>query len=240
MGAKKGRLEISGPLLLLQLWSWSHLPLGRPKVIFEKPKEGDEPDEEEDEHEVHLDYNPVFGAKWCAAHAFDVPHNAGTEYYRNQIDLIPEGVVDWQPYDDLLEQMPFEVHQDSDWWFARVPLMHFWIVEFHYPHKVMRQFGLRQPIPPSLPRGEAEVWRLRKIKHFAGKSNNWELVHANYVQEYNRVEARVWPEYIHFDVASLPEYRHWFQQNGMYTILFDSQCLGGLNEPITYPRDSIE
>uniref|UniRef100_A0A8R7JV09 Aminotransferase-like plant mobile domain-containing protein n=1 Tax=Triticum urartu TaxID=4572 RepID=A0A8R7JV09_TRIUA len=240
MGAKKGRLEISGPLLLLQLWSWSRLPLGRPKVIFEKPKEGDEPDEEEDEHEVHLAYNPIFGAKWCAAHAFDVPHNAGTEYYRNQIDLIREGVVDWQPYDDLLEQMPFEVHQDSYWWFARVLLMHFWIVEFHYPHKVMRQFGLRQPIPPSLPRGEAEVRRLRKIKHSAGKSNDWELVHANYVQEYNRVEARVWPEDIHFDVASLPDNRHWFQQNGMYTILFDSQCLGGLNEPITYPRDSIE
>ncbi|XP_048536196.1 protein MAIN-LIKE 2-like isoform X2 [Triticum urartu] len=81
IGAEKERLEISGPLLLLQLWSWSHLPLGRPKVIFEKPKEGEELDEEEEEQEVHLDYNPVFGAKWCAAHAFDVPHNAGTEYY---------------------------------------------------------------------------------------------------------------------------------------------------------------
>ncbi|XP_045087291.2 serine/threonine-protein phosphatase 7 long form homolog [Aegilops tauschii subsp. strangulata] len=117
MCAEKERLEISGPLLLLQLWSWSRLPLGRPKVIFEKPK-GEEPDEEVDE-EVHLDYNPIFGAKWCAAHAFDVPHNAGTEYYWNQIDLIREGAVHWQPYDDLLEQMPIQVHDDSDWWFSR-------------------------------------------------------------------------------------------------------------------------
>ena len=83
--------------------------------------------------------------------------------------MIPEGVVDWQPYDDLLEQMPFVVHQDSDWWFARVPLMHFWIVEFHYPDRVMRQFGLRQAIPPYVSRGEADVRRLRKIKHSAGK-----------------------------------------------------------------------
>ncbi|VAI04107.1 unnamed protein product [Triticum turgidum subsp. durum] len=136
--------------------------------------------------------------------------------------------------------MPFEVHQDSNWWFARVPLMHFWIVEFHYPHRVMRQFGLRQPIPPSLPRGEAEVQKLRKIKHSAGKSHNWEKVHANYVQEYNRVDARVWPDDIPFDEASLPDYRHWFQQNGMYTVFFNSQCLGGLDKPIPYPRDSIE
>ncbi|XP_044406762.1 serine/threonine-protein phosphatase 7 long form homolog [Triticum aestivum] len=240
IGAEKERLEISGPLLLLQLWSWSRLPLGRPKVIFEKPKEGEELDEEEEEQEVHLDYNPVFGAKWCAAHAFDVPHNAGTEYYRNQIDLIREGAVGWQPYDDLLEQMPFEVHQDSNWWFARVPLMQFWIVEFHYPYRVMRQFGLRQPIPPSLPRGEAEVQKLRKIKHSAGKLHNWEEVHANYVQEYNRVGARVWPDDVPFDEASLPDYRDWFQQNGMYTVFFDSQCLGGLDKPIPYPRDSIE
>jgi len=104
-----------------------------------------------------LDYKPVFGAKWCATHAFDVPHNAGNEYYWNQIDLIREGTVDWQLYDDLLEQMPIEVHDDSDWWFARVMLMYFWIVEFHYPDRVMRQFELRQAIPPSLPRGEAEI-----------------------------------------------------------------------------------
>lgn len=60
MGADKEGLEISRPLLLLQLWSWSRLPLGHPKVIFGKAKEGDEPDEEEDEQKVHLDYNPVF------------------------------------------------------------------------------------------------------------------------------------------------------------------------------------
>ena len=49
MCAEKERLEIPGPLLLLQLWSWSRLPLGRPKVSFEKPKEGEELDEEEEE-----------------------------------------------------------------------------------------------------------------------------------------------------------------------------------------------
>ncbi|TVU18462.1 hypothetical protein EJB05_34564 [Eragrostis curvula] len=41
----------------------------------------------------------------------------------------------------------------------------------------------------------------------------------------------------HFDQASLPEYRRWFQQKGMYTVFLDARSLGGLREPIPYPRD---
>uniref|UniRef100_A0A8R7QED8 Aminotransferase-like plant mobile domain-containing protein n=1 Tax=Triticum urartu TaxID=4572 RepID=A0A8R7QED8_TRIUA len=40
IGAEKERLEISGPLLLLQLWSWSHLSLGRPKKLLRSQKKG--------------------------------------------------------------------------------------------------------------------------------------------------------------------------------------------------------
>ena len=108
----------------------------------------------------------------------------------------------------------------------------------------MRQFGLRQAIPPPPPRGEAEVRKLWKIKHSVGEPHNWEEVHAKYVQEYvqeyDHVRVGVAPEDIPFDVASLPDYRHWFQQNGMYTVFFDSQCLGSLDKPIPYPRDSIQ
>uniref|UniRef100_R7W1G4 Aminotransferase-like plant mobile domain-containing protein n=1 Tax=Aegilops tauschii TaxID=37682 RepID=R7W1G4_AEGTA len=100
--------------------------------------------------------------------------------------------------------------------------------QFHYLDRVMRQFGLRQTIPPCHPRDEVEVRKLRKIKHSARKSHNWEEIHANYVEEYNRVQATVVLEDISFDLATLLDYRHWFQQNG------------GLDKPIPYPRDSIE
>ena len=33
----------------------------------------------------------------------------GTEYYPNQIYLIREGAIEWQPYEDLLDEMPVEV-----------------------------------------------------------------------------------------------------------------------------------
>uniref|UniRef100_A0A0E0BAY3 Uncharacterized protein n=1 Tax=Oryza glumipatula TaxID=40148 RepID=A0A0E0BAY3_9ORYZ len=43
-----------------------------------------------------------------------------------------------------------------------------------------------------------------------------------------------------FEAASLKEYRWWFQGNGMFTVFFDSQCLGGLENSIPYPRDNME
>ncbi|KAL6639508.1 hypothetical protein ACP70R_023238 [Stipagrostis hirtigluma subsp. patula] len=77
MGAEKARLEISGPLLLLQLWCWSHLPLGRPINIVEKTNDGD--DQEEEEEGVDLDCPTAFGAKWCTTHQFLARHNSEME-----------------------------------------------------------------------------------------------------------------------------------------------------------------
>lgn len=70
-GAEKARSEIFGPLVLLQLWSWSRLPLGRPKNIIQKTDEVEEQEEEES------DGYPIFGAKWCSYHEFPTPHNCG-------------------------------------------------------------------------------------------------------------------------------------------------------------------
>ena len=39
--------------------------------------------------------------------------------------------------------MPIQIRNDRAWWVARLPLIHFWIVEFHYLDRVMRQFGRR-------------------------------------------------------------------------------------------------
>ncbi|KAI4980467.1 hypothetical protein ZWY2020_020952 [Hordeum vulgare] len=116
MGAEKARLQVVGPLLLPQLCSWSHFPLGRPKkpwIITQFLEQSEEEHEQHDDEE-YLYYSPIFGAKWCAPHEFDVPHNASTQYYCNQIDLIQEGLVQWKLYDDILNEMPVQVLDDAD------------------------------------------------------------------------------------------------------------------------------
>lgn len=42
IGAEEDRSDISGPLVLLQLWSWSHVEPGCPKNIAKKSTEGEE------------------------------------------------------------------------------------------------------------------------------------------------------------------------------------------------------
>ncbi|XP_078148670.1 uncharacterized protein LOC144544141 [Carex rostrata] len=63
-------------------------------------------------------------------------------------------MVNWEPYNALLNQIPCKllsrVNDERGVWLARVPLVHFWIIEHYYPDRVMRQFGYAQPLPPPL------------------------------------------------------------------------------------------
>jgi hypothetical protein len=44
-------------------------------------------------------------------------------------------------------------------------MIHFWMVENHYPDRVMRQFGLFQQVPPPAPIDYQQVLIYRKNKH---------------------------------------------------------------------------
>uniref|UniRef100_A0A0E0HQW5 Aminotransferase-like plant mobile domain-containing protein n=1 Tax=Oryza nivara TaxID=4536 RepID=A0A0E0HQW5_ORYNI len=129
--------------------------------------------------------------------------------------------------------MPTQVQNDCAWWFARVPLIYFWVVEFHYPDRVMRQFGRKQMIPPLHPHGEAELRRL-------WKACDWKKFHAKYVEQYDGADAIIVQEHHPFDPTSLTDYSRWFQENSMYTVFSDSQYLGDLENSIPFPQDNIE
>jgi hypothetical protein len=52
----------------------------------------------------------------------------------------------------------------------RVWMIHFWMVENHYPDIVTRQFNLFQQVPPSTPIDYQQVVTYRKNKHTSGGS----------------------------------------------------------------------
>ena len=139
-----------GPVILLQHWAWSRIPVGVP-VLNESPEWGVPTNED-----CH-----AFGKKFYGHHLYkNQPHGkpVGIRLVRGQIQSLGDTQVTWTPYQELYSEgrLPQTVADDSAVWLYRGPLVCFWIVEFHYPDRVLRQFGYPPLIPtdPDVPRSE--------------------------------------------------------------------------------------
>ena len=66
-------------------------------------------------------------------------------------------------------------------WRSKVPLICFWLVKFHLPDRVLRQFGLKQEQPE-----DADTNRdLHKIDARSKVDKNWRVEHAVHIQKWN-------------------------------------------------------
>ncbi|GAV82281.1 LOW QUALITY PROTEIN: PMD domain-containing protein, partial [Cephalotus follicularis] len=93
--------------------------------------------------------NPSLGACWVPKRAILDLKNLGTlAQYRGKFDKLTEEQVIWTPYPNVhLDLAWYQCRQDSYIWRSRVRLICFAYVEWHYPDRVVRQFGLGQHIP---------------------------------------------------------------------------------------------
>lgn len=198
---------VYGPLMLLQLWHWTRFSIARPVPMDETagPSLGGE----------DLESRPPFGIKWSGHHSFrDSPHN-GIEFYREQYEKMNESNVVWQPYDEKIPVLHPRVKKESALWLARVPLIHFWVVEDHYPDRVMQQFGLFQSIPPPLPRDWVSSVKLHNIVHGSG---DWAVRHAEYISMWQELSSITVIEERPYDPTTRDLYRQWFEREGMPTL----------------------
>ncbi|XBI66792.1 hypothetical protein VPH35_046280 [Triticum aestivum] len=67
--------------------------------------------------------------------------------YTNELDCLLPSHVQWLPYDQIDFQLNVVCTQDESMWSVRRPLICFYAVEFHLPHRVARQFGRLQLSP---------------------------------------------------------------------------------------------
>jgi len=74
---KSGESSISGPMLLLQIWSWTRFAIGRPTRIGDPPDLGG----------TDLDKRNAFGVKWISAHAWPNNTHAGGILYLKYTEL---------------------------------------------------------------------------------------------------------------------------------------------------------
>ncbi|KAE8799896.1 hypothetical protein D1007_24643 [Hordeum vulgare] len=153
-------------MLLLLVWSWERLPVGRPKSSQWNTW---------DDHGNPV-RQPTWAYKWDLVSEVESEVNLLYKQYTNEMDSLTPEQVEWQPYGvgpNFGDAHTFELNplcvQEKHLWLMRCPLICNWAVEFHLPHRVMHQFGFFQPHPPEWVDTDTQLHRLdrrrqRKIK----------------------------------------------------------------------------
>uniref|UniRef100_K3ZZK0 Aminotransferase-like plant mobile domain-containing protein n=1 Tax=Setaria italica TaxID=4555 RepID=K3ZZK0_SETIT len=113
---------------------------------------------------------PTFYHVW--KHVRPVRGNPDRRYraYTNEFDVLTQHQVEWKPYDR--EQLSHIVFSPTCYRDKRA-------VEFHMPHRVMRQFVRMQPCRPLELSTSQQLHSIDRRKRY--KENDWRLKHAQYV-----------------------------------------------------------
>jgi len=147
---------LTGCPILLQLWSYERIAIGRP-LVDHSPYELDMYGDTEDDR-------PTMGTLWYARQkrwAHVQSRRAYPEFVAEFDRLTPEDVM-WEPYSELAinTRAPIGISsvcfQDQAFWMTTTTLVYDVYIEAHCPDRVKRQFGQRQlyPVPSALDRVE--------------------------------------------------------------------------------------
>lgn len=121
--------------------------------------------------------------------------------------------ITWQPYTtQVLDALPGECRMGSEIWLARCPLICFDIVEWHYPDRVLRQFGGVQGVPgPTELRNELE--KIHNKDRRGKAATNWRIEHYNYIAQWDNRENMIvnYQQSDGNDVVAA-NYAHWYRQ----------------------------
>ena len=136
-----------------------------------------------------VDVRPAYGVRWSGPKRFFDQAKGCLNVLRKQFEELMEGDIVWEPYVKFLGEglnlAPPTIIAEQHLWCARVEMVHFWMVEFHYPDRVMRQFGRKQDVPPRLPEpweGHEAYMLYEHSKDSNKRRPNWEDIHARHIQ----------------------------------------------------------
>lgn len=119
----------------------------------------------------------------------------------------------WTPYTQaILDDLPdfCKLHQELH--LAVVPLIVWWMVEWHHPDRVLRQFGHDQHIPGVAMQHDS----LHDVKLSGRNEVNWAVHHAQYVEMWIERRQRVLTDLPRLAGGHLPDpsdYMMWYQRH---------------------------
>ncbi|KAL5166317.1 Serine/threonine-protein phosphatase 7 long form [Glycine soja] len=169
--------SIGGMCILLQMWAWERCPTLAPKRT---------PSQVE---------NTPLGHRWLRCGNQHIG-NDDVRVFRRKLDIMKRHEFVWEPYPStVISLLPPVCLVGSLAWYAVVPLICFQVIEWHQPDRVLRQFGMQQPIPES-PSQPLNIHGITlKGKHdenwgqlFAPMIDQWNNRHAFRVDAYPRQE----------------------------------------------------
>ncbi|XP_066346043.1 serine/threonine-protein phosphatase 7 long form homolog [Miscanthus floridulus] len=171
---------MSGCITLLQIWMWKRLPIGRLHQLDPPQPWFPQGDAVVAPTMAHL-YERAHGTYHVSRHAYIS--------FTNELDTLLPQHVEWRPY-RRRQVMDLNLSSlctvDEDVWTMRTPLICFYAVEYHLPHRVARQFGRLQPSPPE---DFSTGWQLHKFSRQKKKKiTNWQLEHQRYIDEWMLME----------------------------------------------------
>ncbi|XP_042043187.1 protein MAIN-LIKE 2-like [Salvia splendens] len=160
------RIDIGGPIVLLQLWVWERMPTLRPDFVMAR---------------IHTNNTPC-ALMWTGSYIINKAHKHSVRHYREQLSLLQNSQFIWMPYVD--RQLPDSCLEINNSWRSVTYMVCWAIVEAHEPERVVRQFGGTPFIP------ELRDWGFNET-HFKtnrrGKAKtNWAMQNKAYIQHWER------------------------------------------------------
>ncbi|XP_028241649.1 uncharacterized protein LOC114420010 [Glycine soja] len=169
--------SIGGMCILLQMWAWERCPT---LALKRTPSQVE---------------NTPLGHRWLRRGNQHIG-NDDVRVFRRKLDIMKRHEFVWEPYPStVISLLPPVCLVGSLAWYAVVPLICFQVIEWHQPDRVLRQFGMQQPIPES-PSQPLNIHGITlKGKHdenwgqlFAPMIDQWNNRHAFRVDAYPRQE----------------------------------------------------
>ncbi|XP_031741301.1 serine/threonine-protein phosphatase 7 long form homolog isoform X2 [Cucumis sativus] len=168
--SKKGANEISGPLVLLQIWAWERLDISRPERLVYKGRKSIISDTKAEKERSSIAGDAIVDNEQLPADPLGC---------RDLLDQQTESQMVWQPYiSERLASLPDSLLRDQHVWRTVAPLICFDIVEWHHPERVLRQFGLHQEIPQPC---DTET-KLHTIDRRGKHHYDWKAYHGQYIK----------------------------------------------------------
>lgn len=178
--------SIGGCMLLLSIWSWLRLPVGRPIEMRRN---------DWNDHRDPLRF-PTAAYIWDNTEPFHGESKECYMRYISQLDALTPEKVTWEPYGEpgsIARHILFRVNpkclEEAHLWRMTCPLICFYAVEYHLPDRVMRQFGLFQETPPPWKDTRIELHELDKIRQ--KKEKNWPIRHRHYINKFKAIIRRI-------------------------------------------------